>query len=205
MPADLVGGGYHLYNPEFTELGRGTTNVTQGNIPGRSNLVWHGAGSITESTLTTEKTLLAAVPVEWGDVISKITIPFTVKVKAAAVIFVALYEGLEVGKAAKLIAQSTPTTAEVKLETNYTGELTKSVLITTSNAPNGYVYAGVCVEAASEPGSVAAWKPKAKGVFYGATSPVWALEVAQKETKVAAAEVTVAKTSVEIVPFVTLT
>src|SRR5207302_5327206 len=109
----------------------------------RTNLSWHGAGGLTEVKLVTKKMHISAVPVSWGDVISKISLPIVIEGESGET-FCALYEGLAKGKTAKLIVQSESKAEAPKTETLYTGTLKESVLINTVNAPFGYIYAAFC-------------------------------------------------------------
>jgi len=193
MPADLVGGAYHLYDPTYTATGR-VANATQGNVAVRTNLSFLGAGALLGSVLlTTKKTALAAIPVEWGDIISKVSVVGGETEGESGEVWTALYSGAEVGKKALLLGQSKSKTEVVTKEKVFTTELEKSILITTVNAPNGYIYAGINETAGTTPAKLVGVKIKTSAqAVLAATSPVFGGEVAQKSGTEAAAEWTVA-------------
>lgn len=200
MPADLVGGSYHVYDPVWTAIGR-LANAKQPNIAARTNLHWHGL-QVAEKVLVTGKQQIAAVPVEWGDIISKISVPIAAtEGEAASETFVCLYEGVEASKKAKLLSQGKSVTAAVKKEKLFTQALEKEIEITSTNAPNGYIYAGIC-STATTMAVIAnvAIKPKALNIT---GAPAFGVVEADKAATEAAAEITA--TPVEFVPVVILT
>lgn len=200
MPADLVGGSYHLYNPIWTALGR-PANTNQANIAVRTNLYYLGASTIVDSaTAATKKGIFAAIPVEPGDVISKVSVAVgATEGETITASFTAIYAGLE--KEGLVLGQSTSKAENVVKEKLWTQELKEKVEITTTNAPFGYIYAGLFIEGTTIP-TLAGWniKPKA-GYAYFKGAPVWATEITTKEAKVAGAN-TGTPTMVEKVPLI---
>lgn len=196
--ADLGSGRYYQQNPVYTAAG--VSNRVTSIYPGATNLAFHGAGSLTESVLTTKKTQLAAIPVEWGWEISALTAMIAgTEGESSSETFMALYAGVALGKASKLLGQSKAVTGAVKKEANFTQELEKAVLVNEENAPNKFVYAAIN-STASTIAALACWKIKPLAVSYGPTAiQAWGGQVAQKGATEAAAEWTVAGN--ELVPW----
>ena len=182
-------------------------NATQANVPARSNIYFFGYGTALDSaTAATKKGVFVAVPVSEGDVISKISMLIgATEGKTGVKSFVALYSGTTAKKEATLLAQSKVAEAAIKPKLILTEELEKSVLITSENAPNGYVFAGLTVEATTIETLVGtkavaavqkAWFPKGPEAF--------AVEAEQKEAGVAEPKIKT-ETAVELVPYCVLT
>jgi hypothetical protein len=175
MPADLVGGGYQLYNPIWSFFGR-LANATQSNVAVRSNLEYIGAGAKQEQsgTVTSEKGLLVAVPVTWGDIISNVWVATTTASESGAEFIGAVYEGVAsnatTANETKVIAQSAVVKEEFKASKGNKLALKSSVLITPSNAPAGFVYAGLYVKETTATVQVACIKQKKEFQFYGGTA-----------------------------------
>lgn len=204
--SDLVSGRYGALEPLWTMLGR-PTNKVQGNIPGRTNISWFGYGTPLDSaTAATKKGVLAAIPVQWGDVISAVTVLIgATEGKTGVKSFVALYEGISGKKEAKLLGQSKEATAAIKPKLPLTEELEKSVLITPENAPGGWVYAGLVVEATTINTQIGTNVVAAAQKEWFAKGPeALAIEATQKEAGVAAASEKT-ETAVALVPYVILT
>ncbi len=137
---DLISGRYGSYEPMWLAFGR-PNNATQSDIPARSNVYVQKLSTLSDGALAaTEVGCVIAVPVQEGDVITKATffIGATAGVECEAG-YTALYEGKKTGK---LLAQSKSKkyTTQVEAGKVCAMELEKSVLITASNAPHGYVY-----------------------------------------------------------------
>ena len=196
--ADLGSGRYYQQNPVFTAAG--VSNRVTGIYPGATNLAFHGSGSLTESVLTTKKTQIAAIPVEWGWEISALTVPIAgTEGEAGSETFMALYAGVALGKASKLLGQSKAVTGAVKKEANFTQELEKAILVNEENAPNKFLFAAINTTATTI-AAVACWKIKPLAVSSATTGAgAWGGQVAQKAATEAAAEWTVAGN--ELVPW----
>lgn len=126
-----------------------STNATFTDVPVRSNFWGIGLGTLVDqATVATKKGTFVAIPVQEGDVISKIThLIGATEGKTGVFSFVALYSGVTGKKEAELLAQSKVAEVAIKPSKPLTETLEKSVTITSTNAPNGYVYAGLVVEA----------------------------------------------------------
>lgn len=142
--SDQVSGRYQGQNPFYSILGQ-TANTVQGDVPARSNLEILGFGSTwaESGAITSEKGLLAAVPVTWGDSISNVGFQVTTESESGSEAIVALYSGVADGKKTKVIGESAVTKEQFKKEKQVNIALKESVLITPTNAPFGFVYAGV--------------------------------------------------------------
>jgi len=205
--ADLVGGRWPQYNPIDRMLD--LSNATQGNIPARSNVYYSGINVLTDSaTAATKKGIFAAIPVEYGDVIKNVSVLVgATEGKTGVKSFVALYGGATAPKGkGKLLAQSKVAEVALKPSKGLTTELEKSVLITSANAPFGYVYAGITVEATTiqtlvsftaATGTQYEWFPGAPEAL--------AVEAAQKGAGEAETELTIEGKAFATVPLVFLT
>ncbi len=204
--SDLVSGRYGALDPLWTMLGR-PTNATQSDIPGRTNISWFGYGTPLDSaTAATKKGVFAAVPVQYGDLITKVTLLIgATEGKTGVKSFVAVYSGISGKKEASLLAQSAKKEVAIKPKLPLTEELEKSVLITPENAPGGWVYAGLIVEATTintqiGTNAVAA----AQKEWFKEGPEAYAIEIEQKEAGVAEPK-TKTETAVALIPYVVLT
>ena len=150
--ADLVRGRYHVTNPVWCYLGQ-PVNVTQSDISTRSSVVVLGLSGLadTAAALTTQVCTSVPIPVEYGDVISKVAV--VVGATAAGTptnAFAALYTG--VATTPVLMGQSTDIlTAAIPASAVFTFTLTTPQLITPTNAPFGYIYATIMSKATTVP------------------------------------------------------
>jgi hypothetical protein len=205
MPADLVGGSYATEDQIWKFFGR-PRNATQQNIAARSNIWAFGYGAPLDSaTAATKKGVFAAIPVQEGDVISKVSCLIgATEGKTGVKSFVALYSGTTAKKEAVLQAQSKVKEVAIKPKLILTEELESSVLITSANAPNGYVFAGLIVEATTINTQIGTKVVAAAQKAWFATGPeAFAVEAEQKEAGVAAATIKT-ETAVELVPYIFL-
>jgi hypothetical protein len=174
--ADLVRGRYNVTNPLWSYVGQ-AVNGTQSDIAVRSNAAVLGLAGLTDSAaaLTTQVCTAVPVPVEYGDVISKVTV--VVGATAAGTptnAFAALYSGIATTPA--LLAQATDiSSAAIAASAVFTFTLASSVLVTPANAPFGYIYASIMSKATVVPSlatvSVAAAVAYKWGLT-GATAPL---------------------------------
>ena len=198
---DLASGRYGAYDPFWRILGQ-PANATQSDVPVRSNAWVTGLSALSDSaTQATKKGTLVAIPVQEGDAISKITVLVGATAgKTGVKSFACLYSGTTEKTEAKLLGQSAEATAELKASTAYTAELEKTVLITSENAPHGYVFAGVVVEASTIETLVSVKIPTAcQKVWFAGCPEALAVATTQKEAGVAAAT-TKTETALELVP-----
>lgn len=172
--ADLVDGRYPQFNPFMALLGQ-LTNVAQGDIPARSNLEYFGAGNLVDGALAATGIGCAVpIPVDVGTVISKISI-LTGATAGGTMTnqFAALYVGS--GTAPALIGQSTDTTsAAIGAKALLGWSLTTPVAITSTHAPNGFVYALIAITATTVPTAATVATPA--GINYqwnGTASPLF--------------------------------
>jgi hypothetical protein len=130
-----------------------TFNGTQGNIALRSNAEWFGLANLSDQSgaLASGVQTSVAVPVEYGDVITKINV--LVGATAASTpthSFAALYKGT--GAAPALIGQSTDgVTAAIAASGVFTFTLASPYIVNPTDCPNGFVYASVCVTGTATP------------------------------------------------------
>jgi hypothetical protein len=149
--ADLVRGRYPVTDHFWSYLGQ-PVNATQSDVAQRSNLKVLGlaGGADNAAALTTQVCTAVPVPVEYGDVISKITV--VVGATAAGTPtngWAALYSGVATPA---LLAQATDiTTTAIPASAVFTYTLATAQLITPANAPQGFVYASVMSKATVVP------------------------------------------------------
>lgn len=149
--SDLVSGRYGSQELFWRILGM-PSNATQGNVPPRSNLPLFGLAGLTDAAQSaTKKGNMVAVPVQEGDVISKVSVIVGATEGAAGKAYAAVYSGTTGKVENKLLAQSAKTSGEAALVLSkvFTLELEKAILVTPETAPNGYLYAGVVQESAT--------------------------------------------------------
>lgn len=167
--SDLARGHYYIEAVLDSMLGN-ARNATQANLPVYTNLSFFGASGLTDNSttaLTTAKANAVAVPVDWGAIITKVS--FVVGATAGATSThtnVALYSG-GVAAPAILGTQSTDNTAGnggFPASAINTVTLGAPVLVTPSNAPQGYIYVSLGITATTPPSLLSAPAPAA--VFY---------------------------------------
>jgi hypothetical protein len=206
MSGDLLGGRYPLANPLMALLG-GLSNVGQSNIPARSNLeLLGGAGALSDGALAaTGVGCVVPVPVDPG-IYSKVSI----LTGATAGItmtnqFAALYAGT--GAAPVLLGQSTDTTAAAigaKALLGWT--LATPVIVTSAQAPNGFIYVLLAITAATVPTAASVATPA--GVNYqwnGSASPLFLSMTAGSALAGTAAATIASPAAKAVAPIVILT
>jgi hypothetical protein len=206
--SDLPGGRWPQYNPLDRMLGQ-FSNATQGNIAARSNLYYTSLNLLTDqATAATKKGVFVPIPVEYGDVISKVSVLVgATEGKTGVESFVALYGGASKPKGkGLLLAQSKVAKAAIKPSLALTTELEKSVYISSTNAPFGYVWAGLTVEATTIETLVGfACKTGVQYEWFTGAPEAFAVELEQKGAGEAATEITIEGKATEKVPLVFLT
>lgn len=171
--ADLVDGRYPEFSSIWNILGQ-TTNVAQSDIPVRSNAEYYGFDSWTDSTAALSTAVMKAVPVavDPGQIVSAVT----VFVGATAGVtmthqWAALYAGT--GAAPALIGQSTDGVAgAIAASAAFKFTLTTPQLITSTNAPNNFVYVAVMVAASTVPSLATVSVPTAVGYQLTTNGPL---------------------------------
>jgi len=205
---DLMGGRWPQYSPLDRILG-GVSNATQSNIPARSNLYYTSLNLLTDqATAATKKGVFVPIPVEYGDIISKVSVLVGATAgKTGVESFVSLYGGASKPKGkGLLLAQSKVAKVEIVASKALTVELEKSVLVTTTNAPFGYIWAGLTVEATTIETLVGfACKTGVQYEWFTGAPEAFAVELEQKGAGEAATEITIEGKATEKVPLVFLT
>ena len=172
MP-DLVHGRYPVTSP-FAKLTGLAANASQGNISVRSNLEWFGLANPTDGALAATGVGCAVpIPVENGDVITKVTILAGATAEATGThAFAALYSGIATPA---LLAQSADVigAAAIAASAAYTFTLSSAVQITPANAPNGFIYASIAVTAGTVPTAAVVSTPTAIGYQWFANGPLF--------------------------------
>ena len=171
--ADLVRGRYHVTNPLLALTG-GASNVIQPNLTLRSNFEFGIGGSPadTAAALTTAVMTIVPIPVEVGDVFSKITV--LVGATAASVPvnqWAALYSGATVLSSAVLLGQSTD---GVSTAIAASGALTftlSSAVAVDGFQGNGYIFAAIMVKATTVPSLTTVPTPTAVNYRWFANGP----------------------------------
>lgn len=203
----LVAGKY----PNTNWLWKLTGNLAssaQGNVPARSNLEWFGAGSLVDGALASTGVAAAvACPVEVGDVITKVTI-ITGATAASTPThqFVALY-GFH-ATAPPLIVQSTDTTtAAVVLNTAATYTLSTPTKITSTHAPQGYIYVAYVQTGTTISTAISATTTTAASLVsaFSATSPLFLSMTAGSGLTTTAAATLASPAAKAVAPIVFLT
>lgn len=148
--SDLVRGKYPVTNPLFSAFGQ-TANASQANVALRTNAVVTGLNALTDgAALTTAVATAVAIPVEVGDVITKVTV--FVGATAAGTptnSFAALYSGVAVPA---LLGQSVSGgVAAIAASGAFVFTLATPISVTAANAPLGFIYASVVVAATATP------------------------------------------------------
>lgn len=146
--ADLVHGSYPLLYSFRKFLGL-TGNVTQSNLSLRSNIEFPLFGSVTDAaaSLVSGKATVVAVPVDVGDVISKVSIVAGATAESGGShAWAAIYSGVAT-TAVLQGAQSADVTGATAIAASavYAFTLATPVVVTSAIAPNGYIYVAVSV------------------------------------------------------------
>lgn len=158
--ADLVRGRYPVTNELWSLLGQ-ATNATQSDIAVRTNASFFGMAGLTDaSALTSVKANFVAVPVEYGDIITKCTVLVGATAQSGGSHSnFALYTGGTASPTLITGSQSTDVTAAAggtTINTALTVTFGTPTLITPTNAPYGYIYVSYGLTATTPP-SLAAW------------------------------------------------
>ncbi len=168
----LTRGHYPQTNPNWM-LSGDATNIANPTIPVRSNLEYTGLANPTDGALAgTGVACFVPIPVEPGTVISKISL--VIGATAGGTItnqFCAIYSGIATPA---LIGQSTDTTsAAIAASGLATWTLTAAQQITTAQAPQGFIYAGIAVTATTVPTALTVSIPTAVGYKWFTGGPLF--------------------------------
>ena len=200
----LVRGGYPV-NHALRKYTGGASMASQANIPPRSNQEWFGApSSDAAAALVTAVATSVAVPVEVGDVITKITV--LVGATAAGVptnAFAAVYSG--VATPALLQQSISSGAAAINASTALVFTLTAPVVVNYVNAPFGYLYVSIVAAATAVPSLAAATVPAAVGYKAFTNSPLFLAATHGSGLTTAAPATIVTPATVSTAPIVYLT
>lgn len=200
---DLVAASYQLLDPYRKLLGN-NGQVSQANKGIRTNLAFFGAGGLTDGALAaTEVACVVPIPVDAGDLLSKVTI--LVGATAAGTpthSFAALYSGVA---SPALLAQSKDGgSAAIAKEAPFTFTLESTVEANSTNAPNGFLYAVIVVAASTVPTAAVAATPKAIGYQWYAGGPLFLSATAGSSLSTKAEATLGTQTSKAVAPLVFL-
>lgn len=203
--SDLVRGRYPVTYPTAKLLGL-QPNVAQGNLAVRSNLEWFGLANPTDGALAATGVGCAVpIPVEVGDLISKISILAGATAEATGThAIAALYSGIATPA---LLAQSADNTgaAAVAASARFDFTLQSAVAITPAIAPNGFIYASIAIAAGTIPTAAVVSIPTAIGYQWFSNGPLF-LSATHGSSIGATAPATIASPSAKAVaPLVFLT
>lgn len=143
--ADLAGGKYPQNNPLMAFVGQGLTNAVTPGMPARSNAEWFGLSTMSDGALAGSGiACVVPVPVDPAMIVSKITIIVgATPASTPTHSFAALYSGIAVPA---LLGQSADAlTGAIAASLPYTFTLATPQLITTNQAPNGFIYVAIAV------------------------------------------------------------
>jgi hypothetical protein len=127
----------------------------QPQLPCRSNSSWLGATLLGVALQASEVGTVVAVPVQAGDIVSRVTLPVgQTKGKGVENAFAALYEGH--GTEPALVGQSKSVALKetVAAEKPLAFTLEEPVTVTAAMAPHGYIYVLVAMEAETMPNAI---------------------------------------------------
>ncbi len=133
-------------------------------VPARSNLQYLGISGHTDGALAaTGVGCVVPVPVVNGDYISQVSVPIGATAGATMTHqFAALYGSQTAPASAVPLAQSTDTTSAAIAATKLaTWTLATPVLVTPTNAPNGYLFAQIAITATTVPTALVVTVPTA--------------------------------------------
>jgi hypothetical protein len=171
--ADLVDGRYPESNPLWAALGQ-TVNATQSDIPARTNAEYLGLSTLTDSALAaTGVGCFVPIPVDVGIVVSKVSVFVGATAEATGThLFAAIYSGIATPA---LIAQSADNTgaAAMAASARFDFTLASANTITSAQAPNGFIYAGIAVTAGTIPTVASVACPTAVGYQWYTTGPLF--------------------------------
>ncbi len=210
---DVASGAYQQYNPFFGATYGRLSSTAQVNQPPRSNVEIFGPQVVALAANTSEKAILVAVPVTWGDVITNVRIGTVTTASESGGEFIgAVYSGLAVTEETKVLGESAVVKEEFKIEKGYSLPLKKTVLITPANAPQGFVYAGFFSKETTAAIKVAGWKVTA-ALQYTSTTVKQSLGAYYSLTEASTGSFASAKSGFEVIgskisteiPFIILT
>ena len=200
----LVRGGYPV-NHAIRKFTGGLANVAQANLAARSNQEWLGVASADTAAIAASGVAVAvAVPVEVGDVISRVSV--LVGATAAGTptnAFAAIHSGVAVPA---LLGQSASTGAgAINASGVLTFALAAPVTVTNVNAPFGFLYASLVFAATTVPSVGTTLVAAAVGFKAFANSPLFLAATHGSALSTVAPATIVTPTTISTVPVVYLT
>lgn len=201
---DLVGAGYPISNPLMALLG-GSMNLSQSNVPIKSNLSF-GLGGLTDVALAgTGSVNTMAVPVSPGDVFTKITVLVGASAGSPSG-WGFLFTGTgsapgTTGAQPTLIAQTASATTPMTAASPYSFTFAAPVTITAAQCPSGFVYAAFYpVQTSTASTSFVSMTCAAAAQYlYYPTSPVSLYSTSASTTAFATLGTSTARASVPVV------
>ena len=200
----LVRGRYPVTNQLWSALGQPTMSA-QSSIAQRTNLVTFGANALADAAaaLTTQVCTAVAIPVEVGDLVSKVSILVGATPAGAPTdAWAAIYSGTAIPG---LLGQSVDIgAAAIGASALFTFTLAAPIAITSVNAPTGFIYASIMSKATVVPSCGSVSIAAAVGYKWFANGPL-GFCVAHGSALVATAPATItAATAQTVVPIVFL-
>ena len=200
----LVRGGYPV-NHALRKFTGNLANVAQANLVARSNQEWLGVASADTAAIAASGTAVAvAVPVEVGDVISRVSV--LVGATAAGTptnAFAAVHSGVAVPA---LLGQSVSSgAAAINASGLLSFALATPVTVTGVNAPNGYLYVSVVFSATVMPSVGTTLVAAAVGYKAFPNSPLFLAATHGAALSTTAPATIVAPATISTVPVVYLT
>ena len=202
--SDLVRGRYPVTHPTWNYLGQ-PVNATQSSIAARTNATVLGVNALTDgAALTTQVCTAVPIPVEYGDIITKVSV-FVGATGAGTPTnaFAALYSGIATPA---LLAQSTDiTSTAIPASGRFDFTLATPVLVTSANAPQGFLYASIMSKATSTPTLASVTVATAVAYQWYSTAPLKVGAVTHGSGLTATAPATIASPAAQAVtPIVVL-
>jgi hypothetical protein len=166
--ADLSSARYGQFSPVQAALG--VSNATQANIPARTNAEYLGLSTLTDGALATTGVLVAVpIPIDAGTVVSYVSMAVGgTGASTPTHSFAAIYSS---ASTPALLGQSTDgTTTAIAASAAFTFTLTTPYEVTSTDAKNGYIWAGVSITASTIPTAAGISMPTAVGYQWFTTS-----------------------------------
>jgi hypothetical protein len=171
--SDLVSAGYPVSNPLIALLG--ASNLSQPNVPPRSNLEWAAVlGTPSDTAIAgTGVGLAVAVPALPGLTITAAKILAGATAEATGSNgFVAVYSGIAVPALLGSTAAITGAAA-IAASAAYTATLATPVTLSSTTCPNGFVYVSISFTATTMPTLISATPATATQTPWSTTAPLF--------------------------------
>lgn len=205
MPGDLASGFYGMSNPVKSALG--AVNVA---VPGDqracSNGEVLGLGGLSDGALAATGVLCAVpIPVDVGQTITKVSVYVGGQAEGTGThAFAAIYSGIAVPALLRQSTDLTGATAVGPVNARFDFTLSTPYMITATDAPNGFIYAGVAVTATTVPTVASSATPTAINYQLGANSPLFLSLTAGSALGATAAATIASPAAKAVAPIITL-